>query len=59
MSITFNLGQAKELVDFFGGEDAEIIVTEGNGHSGIGLYAYFLEYPEEGAIFLGEEEEDD
>lgn len=55
----FNLEQAKNLLDFFGGEDSEIVVTEvdesnkDSYHSGYGLYAHFLEYPDEGSLFLG------
>ncbi|MBI5749408.1 MAG: hypothetical protein HZA00_09815 [Nitrospinae bacterium] len=45
----------KELLNFFGGEDAEVTVEEVNndGHSGKGLYVFFDEYPEEGSVFLG------
>ena len=53
--MVFNLQQAKELLDFFGGEDGEVVVLEGDDshHSGPGLYAYFTACPDEGAIFLG------
>ncbi|UVL53984.1 hypothetical protein [Pseudomonas sp. B21-035] len=36
-----------------------IKMGEDKAHSGPGLYAWFQECPEEGASFLGEDEEDD
>ncbi len=49
-----NLEQTKDLLECFGGEDAEMVLVESEeGHSGKGLYAYFYDYPEEGAVFLG------
>ena len=53
----FNLKQALALVAFFGDEESEITVVEVGSdepsHSGPGLYAYFTEYPDEGATLLG------
>ena len=51
----FTLGQAKDLLDFFGGADGEVAVEEvdAGGHSGHGLYAYCPDCPEEGSIILG------
>ncbi len=39
-------------------EDDPVIIKMGDGHSGPGLYAYWRECPEEGASFIGENEED-
>jgi hypothetical protein len=50
--ITFNLSQACQLLQMFGGEDAEITVAMAEGHSGKGLYAHYTELPEEGAELL-------
>lgn len=50
-----NLAQAKQLLELFGGYDASITLTEGDGHSGEGLYAHFTEYPEEGTVLLAPE----
>ena len=54
----FTLGQAKDLVAFFGDdEETEVTVVEVGSdepsHSGPGLYAYYTEYPDEGATLLG------
>lgn len=54
----FTLKQAQDLVAFFGGDvETEITVVEVGSdepsHSGPGLYAYFSEYPDEGAMLLG------
>ena len=55
MSVTLNLFQAQRLLDFFGGEDADILVEwHDKGHSGPGVYAWLAEYPEEGSIMLDE-----
>lgn len=57
MWMKFTLKEAQELVDFFGGEDAEVMVKYfEKGHSGDGIYAYFDEYPEEGSIKLSKEQ---
>lgn len=60
--IELTLAQAQAIVAMFGGEeDPEVTVTvrEGKiGHSGPGLYAWWTDLPEEGAIFLSEQEED-
>jgi hypothetical protein len=50
MSVAINFKQAKELVELFGGEDAEITLTEMDD----GLRAHFTDYPEEGTILLEE-----
>ncbi len=45
------LAAARELLD--GGEPLapdEIAVRHGDGHSGVGWYAWFAEYPEEGSV---------
>ena len=47
--MTFNLEQAKALLEMFGGEEAEITVVSHKD----GLMAYHTEYPEEGSVFLG------
>jgi hypothetical protein len=58
MSITLNLNQARELLEFFGGEDAQMTVGRcgPKAHSGPGLYAWLTEHPEEGSIKLDEED---
>jgi hypothetical protein len=57
MSIHLNLHQARQLLEFFGGEDAEVTLndTQLNMHSGPGLYAWIKEHPEEGSIKLDRE----
>lgn len=55
MRITYS--EAKELLNCFGGEDGVMVLTQSDGHSGKGLYAYHEDYPEDGASFLGEKEE--
>ena len=50
--ISLNLAQATHLLALFGGEDAEIVLQDGDGHAGNGLYAHFLEHPEEGSVLL-------
>lgn len=58
MSIKLNLNQARQLLDFFGGEDAQVTVSDTalNMHSGPGLYAWLTEHPDEGSIKLDEED---
>lgn len=57
MSEEINLYQAQQLIEQFGGMDANITVEFCEcGHSGKGLYAYHTDYPEEGATFLAEEQ---
>lgn len=55
--MTFTLQQAKDLLEMFGGEDTEIVVervySKETSHSGPGLYAYLVDYPDEGSQFLG------
>ena len=62
MEIELNLYQAKALVEMLDSSDDPaddpIIIKEGDGHSGPGLYAYWRECPEEGAVFIGKDEED-
>lgn len=56
MSVTLNLEQARELVEFFGGADANVEVAElDTGHSGPGLYAWIAEEPQEGSVKLSDE----
>lgn len=50
--ISFNLSQARQLLQMFGGEDSDITVEWATGHSGIGQYAHYTELPEEGAELL-------
>ena len=55
-SITLNLHQAQTIVEFFGGEDSIVTVSQSeDGHSGPGLYAHSTEYPDDGSIFLAPE----
>lgn len=62
MSIELNLYQAKALVEMLEASDdpAEdpIVILEGDGHSGHGLYACWRECLEEGAFFIGKDEDD-
>lgn len=52
--IQVNYGQAKQLLEFFGGVEGEVVVAEcSEGHSGPGLYVWCEDHPEEGASFLG------
>jgi hypothetical protein len=57
MSITLNLNQARELLEFFGGEDAQMTVGRcgPEAHSGPGLYAWLTEHPGEGSVKLDEQ----
>jgi len=60
--IEITLRQAKELVETFGGHDAEISVFRRPAawaDMADGLYAFFSEYPDEGSIYLGPTEVDD
>jgi len=54
----FTYDQARDLFEAFGGDEETVITVTlvTNGHSGPGLYASFTDYPEEGGIFLGDEE---
>ncbi len=54
MSINITLRQAKELVDFFGGNDCEVTVIDYDK----GLFAYCTEYSEEGGQYLGDTDVD-
>ncbi|KVV25115.1 hypothetical protein WK78_03235 [Burkholderia cepacia] len=52
--VQVNFEQAKQLLEFFGGLDGEVVVAEcAEGHAGPGLYAWCDDHPEEGAAFLG------
>lgn len=53
-AITLDLTQAMRVFALFGGEPGEVTIRKTNGHSGVGLYAHFTEYPEEGSFFMGE-----
>ena len=62
MGIVFKRHEAQALLDFFGDgpddDETEIAVSWGRGHSGTGLYAHYLDYPDEGSQFLGREDDD-
>jgi hypothetical protein len=62
MEIELNLYQAQALVEMLEASDAPaddpLIIKEGDGHSGPGLYAYWRECPEEGAVFIGTDDAD-
>lgn len=62
MEIELNLYQAQALVEMLEASDDPaddpLIIKEGDGHSGPGLYAYWRECPEEGAVFIGTDEAD-
>ena len=45
--------QSTALLGMFCGEPGEVTLTRGDGHSGPGLYAYYTDMPEEGAVYLG------
>ena len=51
--ITLDFKQATELLEMFGGEPGAVQLQICDGHSGRGLYAWYEELPEEGAVFLG------
>lgn len=57
MSITLNLQQAREVLEFFGGEEADVTVTriEAGGHSGPGIYVYVDGQPDDGIIKLSDD----
>ena len=57
MSVTLNLEQARELLDFFGDEEADVTVRrmETGGHSGPGIYVHLAGHPEEGSVKLSDE----
>lgn len=52
--IRLDYAQTMRLMALFGGQPGEISLMQGEGHSGAGIYAYFSEYPEEGAFYLGQ-----
>jgi hypothetical protein len=56
--VILTLKQIRELLAFCDDEadkdgDTEICLDEGKGHSGYGVYASFVEYPDEGSVRLG------
>lgn len=51
--IELDFKQATELLEMYAGEPAVIGLSVGDGHSGRGIYAHYIEVPEEGAEFLG------
>lgn len=54
--INITLDQAKQLVAMFGGDqDAIATITNGEGHSGNGIYVGWKDLAEEGSGFLGAE----
>lgn len=53
MTIEINHNQAKALLEYFGGEPAEVTVQYlKDGHSGPGLYCWCSDYPEDGCQLL-------
>ena len=62
MGIELNKYQLTELLEIASMSDEEegdnICILEGDGHSGKGLYAYWVECPEEGAMYIPVDEED-
>jgi hypothetical protein len=56
-SLYFDFKQATELLQMFGEEPGEVVVTMGTGHSGPGMYAAWVA-DMEGSIYLGETDED-
>lgn len=55
--LTLNLHQAKQLVSLFGDCDDTLVTVQkcSEGHSGMGVYAHYDEYPEEGSWYLNEQ----
>lgn len=65
-SMQFTLRQAETLLAFFGGANADMTVEyfpanhwPDNPTAPAGLYVYCTEYPDEGALWLGEENNDE
>lgn len=62
MSIELNFYQARMLLDLVESSDSPdkttIVVREGRGHSGYGLYAYWKSRPDDGSEFIGADEDD-
>jgi hypothetical protein len=53
--IVINLTQVRELIEMFGGEEAEIAVDYiERGYAGDGLYAWHVDYEDEGSTLLGD-----
>lgn len=45
---------AKEILEYFGGEEANVTIQWWKeGHSGAGFYIWCTDYPEDGAVYLG------
>lgn len=55
VTIDIDFKQATELLDAFGGEPSIMTLRQCDtpGHSGVGLYAWPSDYPEEGSFYLG------
>lgn len=60
-SITLDLKMASKLLDMFGGVPGLVTLQHGGEkcHSGAGLYAWYSDLQEEGAVFLGAEPDDE
>ena len=58
MSVELNKQQAEAVVSMLSSEGETITIVncgeDKPGHSGPGLYAFMTDYPDEGAIFLGD-----
>lgn len=57
--INITLRQAEQLVEFFGGHDAEVTIARESPGLPAGLYAWLTDDPGEGSQFLGATEVDD
>lgn len=50
-------GYQIDVLNYMRGDEDEVIrVHLADGFRGIGLYAYWEDYPDEGSVFLGKEE---
>ena len=58
VSIELDFKQATELLEMFGGEPGLVTLIPGDGHSGQGLYACWTDVPGEGAIYLGNSDDE-
>lgn len=56
--IELDFKQAHELLQMFADEPGLVTLMMGDGHSGSGLYAGWSEVPEEGAIYLGQADDE-
>ena len=57
-TVFIDFKQATDLIAMFGGEPNEITLQVSDGHSGRGMYASYTDMPEEGAIFLGNSDQE-